>query len=602
MRALAIASPGALLAQLAVLLAEPSSAAPTWVPQSFHTWAAEYGKKYRTDGEWRMSYENYLSNEAVIKRLQEQEEGTAEYGHTQFSDLLPHQWNALYFGYVMDTERGLRGGLEASGPWIEAPSSVDWQAAGAVTPVKDQQSCGSCWAESAVGNMESMWYLANKETMSSPVSLSTEQIIECDAHDNACYGGYPKGAYTYAIEHGGLASMADYKYRVDGHTICLANQTFNATCGDGTCEDPPLTNSCDLTCSDSKHQPVAKFDSWVALPNDEDHIAAYLAQHGPVSVGIDATGGALGIFFPWLQFYKRGIANPRRCTTTIDHAVLLVGYGTDAGQMYWIVKNSWGTKWGESGYFRLVRGQGRCGVNLMATSVVVGDGSLSQQARSLSVPAPKASASKVKVTLMTESGCPHCRDAIIGPLQDMVAAVGVADIIDLNNIPFGNNYYATKECGSGPYDPKERHCWCKTCVETDSPADDCFSGAIVPQHGLLEIQVNTMEACAKSLSRSWQQYWPFLVCMERRYPQEGVSAAPTCAAAATIDRAALQKCYEGPEGLDLLKKEARASTDHEGVPYILVEGKEVAGSQALDAVCQAFTGPKPAGCIANIYT
>merc|ERR1712046_568954 len=95
---------------------------------------------------------------------------------------------------------------------------------------------------------------------------------------------------------------------------------------------------------------------------------AYLAQHGPVSVAIDASGGGLGILFPWLQFYKSGVANPKRCTKTLDHAGLLVGYGTDSGTPYWTIKNSWGEKFGESGYFRLARGQGACGVNTLATS------------------------------------------------------------------------------------------------------------------------------------------------------------------------------------------------------------------------------------------
>lgn len=352
--------------------ASPPALALEYVAKApeFVAWALEHGKAYGTLEGWRRAYENYAGNGRVIEALREQD--AAEYGHTKFSDLSPREFKARYFGAPMDPAIGKMGGGRVEGAGLKAmPDAIDWRDAGAVTPVKDQQSCGSCWAESAVGSIESAWFLANRDSLASPVPLSTEQVIECDDHDNACYGGYPRGAYQYAVGHGGLAAAADYPYNVMGHTICLANQTFNQTCGDGMCDDPPLTNFCDATCSDKSHSSVAHIASWNALPTAEDQIAAYLAQHGPVSVCIDASGGALGILIPWLQFYKSGIADPRRCTTTLDHAVLLVGYGEEGGKKYWIIKNSWGLKWGEDGFFRLVRGEGRCGVNLLATAAVV---------------------------------------------------------------------------------------------------------------------------------------------------------------------------------------------------------------------------------------
>lgn len=337
----------------------------------FERWVAEHDRHYATEALHERARATFRANLAVIAQLGGADDGAA-YGPTCFADLPPAEFRARYTPAAMDAAEGRRGGSPAELAELPAaPPSVDWRAVGAVTAVKDQSACGSCWAESAVANMESAWYLAHKSSMQAPVALSVEQVIECDAHDDACYGGYPKGAYQYAIEHGGLAADADYPYKVMGHTICLANQTFNATCGDGMCDDPPLTNWCDLTCSDRAHKSVAKISSWVALPSNEDQIAAYLAVHGPVSVGIDASGGALGVLFPWLQFYKRGIANPRRCTSTIDHGVLLVGYGEEDGKKSWILKNSWGVKWGEAGYFRLIRGLGKCGIATMATSAVV---------------------------------------------------------------------------------------------------------------------------------------------------------------------------------------------------------------------------------------
>lgn len=353
---------------LPALLALNVLAAPENLPQEFIDWAAAHGKTYRTDDDWTNAYKSFAANERFIQELREMDE--AEYGHNIFGDLTPQQFNARFSSKPMDAQIGKLGG---NSPEFLAeedmPDAVDWRESGAVTPVKDQQSCGSCWAESAVGAVESAWYLANKETMKAPVTLSTEQVIECDSHDNACYGGFPSGAFQYIKEHG-IASEADYPYNVEHHTICLANQTFNETCGDGMCDDPPLTNYCDLSCSAKGHQPVAHVTSWVALPTAEDQIAAYLFQHGPVSVCLDASG-KVGAIIPWLQFYKHGIADPSfRCTDTVNHAVLLVGYGTEDGKQYWSLKNSWGEKWGESGYFRLIRGEGRCGMNTIATAPV----------------------------------------------------------------------------------------------------------------------------------------------------------------------------------------------------------------------------------------
>lgn len=169
---------------------------------------------------------------------------------------------------------------------------------------------------------------------------------------------------------GGLASDVDYTYDVDGHTICLANQTFNATCGDGICDDPPLTNYCELRCHDKRARKVATISSWHNLPSDEEQLKAFVASTGPASVALDA-GGPLGAIFPWLQFYRRGVAHPKFCSTTnLDHGVLITGYGTDDSKPYWSVKNSWGAKWGEEGYFRIARGAGVCGINTKACTSV----------------------------------------------------------------------------------------------------------------------------------------------------------------------------------------------------------------------------------------
>lgn len=346
---------------------------PSGLDAGFLAWAKEHQKRYVHEAAWLRAQANYRANEDLVGQLNADEADGAEYGHTRFSDVSPLEFRETYLPTAMDGAQGRLGGAAPALEAADLPASIDWRDLGVVTDVKDQSVCGSCWAESAVSNVESLWYLANRASMKAPVALSVQQVIECDPHDNACYGGFPRGAYQYVMERGGLATEAAYPYMVSRRTICLANQTFNETCGEHMCDDPPLTNSCDETCSDKAHPPFATISSWVALPASEDAMAAYVVQSGPVSVGIDASGGALGVLIPWLQFYKRGIANPRRCTTTIDHGVLLVGFGEEGGERYWIVKNSWGAKWGEQGYFRLHRGAGKCGIDQMATSAVVGE-------------------------------------------------------------------------------------------------------------------------------------------------------------------------------------------------------------------------------------
>jgi len=360
------------------LLCGSASAAPSLtLSPDFLQWVNEHGKQYATDATWEQAAKAFEDSAKAIKGLNDDEEDMAEYAHTRFSDLTAEEFRKSYLPARMDPREGLRGGQIAVISENDTPTSFDWREKGVVTPIRDQSSCGSCWAESAIGNMESLWFIAKGG--SAPVPLSVQQVIECDPHDYSCYGGYPKGAYQYAIESGGLAAESTYPYNVNGHTICLANQTYNQTCGDGMCDDPPLTTYCELTCSDKAHKKVAFFKSWNALPSDESLLASFLYQHGPISVGIDAQGGIFGVLMPWLQSYKKGVANPRGCRSEslskIDHGVLLVAFGEDDNTKYWTIKNSWGAKWGEQGYFRLIRGTGACAINLMATSVVVNAGS-----------------------------------------------------------------------------------------------------------------------------------------------------------------------------------------------------------------------------------
>lgn len=171
--------------------------------------------------------------------------------------------------------------------------------------------------------------------------------------------------------------------------------------------------------------------------------------------------------------------------------------------------------------------------------------------------------------------------------------------MELKQIPFGNNFYVTKECGGAPYDPSKRHCWASKCIG-NSPAADCFTGPIVTQHGVNEKNMNRMQACGKWQNTTWQDYWPFLHCMEGAYDaKDYMMAAKKCVQGSKIDYDALGACYNGKDG-DLAQiREAKETVDHEGTPSITVGGKAFTGFEAsalVQAICDSYTGTKPAGC------
>jgi len=216
------------------------------------------------------------------------------------------------------------------------PSTLDWRVKGAVTPVKNQEQCGSCWAFSVAENVESQWILAghgNNKT----VDLAPQQIVDCDQSDAGCNGGDPPTAYEYLMSTGGLESESAYPY----------------TAEDGTCRF-------------NKAAVSAKISNWkyATSGDDETTLQNNLASWGPLSVCVDAAS--------W-QDYAGGIMGGWQCAwiNILDHCVELVGYDTTASTPYWIVRNSWGTDWGENGYIRLEMWDDTCGIAMEATSAVI---------------------------------------------------------------------------------------------------------------------------------------------------------------------------------------------------------------------------------------
>lgn len=253
------------------------------------------------------------------------------------------------------------------------PDSFDWRDNGVVTSVKDQGTVGSCWAFSTVGNIEGQWALGGHNL----VSLSAEQLVDCDAtfdpnnlnQDCGVFGGWPYLAYQYVMKTGGIEPETDYLY-CSGYGNCYpcVPPGYNTTrCGPAP-EYCNKTQGCDTKLNPSDFVPGLKVTSWVAVEKNEVAMQAELVLRGPLSILIDASG---------LQFYHSGVWDPWTCSDTdLDHAILLVGYGTHKSlfstKPYWLIKNSWGQRWGEDGYFRMIRGKAKCGISEQVTSAVLG--------------------------------------------------------------------------------------------------------------------------------------------------------------------------------------------------------------------------------------
>lgn len=257
---------------------------------------------------------------ARIKDRNDDGDDFAIYSVNLFSDWTPEEFAARRLGYkgrhafVPDnkTTFEITMSREAALKVLKANPSVDWRTKGGVVHVKDQGDCGSCWAFSAAGAVEGAWVAAG----GSLTALSEQQWVDCDKTSDACDGGWQDLAIKWSVGKS-LATETGYKY----------------TGKQSTCKT--------VTASPVKVTKLAK-----VAAGDEVAMAAWLAENGPLAVAIASDP---------LMDYDAGIITKNK-GKTLDHAVLIVGYGSENGVDFWIVKNSWGVAWGEDGYFRVKRG------------------------------------------------------------------------------------------------------------------------------------------------------------------------------------------------------------------------------------------------------
>jgi KDEL-tailed cysteine endopeptidase len=292
----------------------------------FTNFQEKFAKKYENVQELESRFTIFRENFHNIVTHNADRSQNFTMGVNQFTDLTPEEFKTQMI-------RGLKAPVGSFGCGTfsnsasGAPASIDWTTKGAVTTVKDQGQCGSCWTFSSTGAMEGAWAIAKGQL----IDLAEQELVDCAGlkyGSAGCSGGQMEGAFKFIIENGQCAASS-YPY----------------TAKDGSC------HSCTAVAHASSCYDVK--------PNDQLSLKAAVAKQ-PVAVAISADTR-------YFQSYSSGVLTSSTCYTSLDHGVLTVGYGEENGQKYWLVKNSWGTSWGDKGYVKIGRSEstndaGICGI------------------------------------------------------------------------------------------------------------------------------------------------------------------------------------------------------------------------------------------------
>ncbi|XP_032831802.1 cathepsin S-like [Petromyzon marinus] len=325
---------------LGTALIAAATAADPALDSHWGAWRDMHGKSYEQaeEGQRRLVWEHNLK---MIDR-HNLEEALGKHSYTlamnQFGDMTEEEFVQTMTRpmLVNETEVAAEFVTFEPPPNFTAPSRVDWRKTGAVTDVKNQGACGSCWAFSSTGALEGQWKLRRGQL----VSLSEQNLVDCSRVGNyGCRGGFMVNAFKYIHQNRGIAYERSYPYTGQDNRPCRYD---------------PRSRGAYLT----SYGRIRK--------NSEAGLQQAVANVGPVAVGMDASQRSF-------QFYRNGVYYDPRCSRTrINHAMLVVGYDQEGGHEYWIVKNSWSKRWGDGGYIKMAKHRNNnCGISNYACYPIV---------------------------------------------------------------------------------------------------------------------------------------------------------------------------------------------------------------------------------------
>jgi len=320
-----------------ILLAAVAVASAVQIERAnFGAYKAKFNKSYSP-------VEEPIRLAAYMKTLNEINEHNKEYNEGKHTFTMGLNKHSDWTQEELDARNGFLGGESYPGsdapirtPLTTMADAIDWREKGAVQEVKDQGACGSCWAFGAVGGLEGAWAINKGELP----NCSEQELVSCDnSQSQGCSGGWPELCFDYVKGKGenGIETQASYPYTSGGGS-------------DGTCDKAKISDGKDVAALCTGKEAVAK---------DEASLQEACSNQGPISIAIYANSK--------FQSYNGGVFDDQGCCDhQLNHAVLLVGFDSTASPPYWIIKNSWGTSWGEDGYIRFVMGKKMCGLEQYA--------------------------------------------------------------------------------------------------------------------------------------------------------------------------------------------------------------------------------------------
>jgi len=304
----------------------------------FAKFQADFGKSYESTAAWDSAFSNF---QAALKRIAAAEARGVKnvFGITKFSDLSTEEFRSQYLmpkGSIDVASMAQKFSVKNGKRHADPPATFDWRDKNAVTPVKDQQQCGSCWAFSTTENFESMTFLAGN-----PIpTLGPQQLVDCDPQSQGCGGGWTYWAFEYLLTAGGQESESNYPYTAENGQCAFKSSLIDARLSNFSF----ATNPCESG----------------SCPVQDDMLRTSLSTIGPLSICVNAA-----IWSDWSGPAPLPASECPGDADELDHCVQLVGY--DWNQSYWIVRNSWNTDWGVQGYIYLETGGNTCGLGDVVT-------------------------------------------------------------------------------------------------------------------------------------------------------------------------------------------------------------------------------------------